>query len=297
MENQKFIISCSSSVDVDEEYFSKRGVRILFYHYLIDDVEYEDIMGRNKEELHQFFESLKKGKRSFTSQIAIDQYIQYFKELLKENLPILHIELGTGMTNSTVNALKAVHAIQKEQKEARIDVIDSLCSSSGYGLLVDYALDLRDEGKSMEEIEAWLIDHRNQVHHQFFCTDLSYFKRSGRITMMTAFFGTLMKACPIMKLNKEGKIIVYNKAFGRKSAIRKTVEEVMKHIQNGKEYQGKLWINGSDVPEMVESVKEALIQASPSLKDKICVWDIGTIIGSHCGPGTVAVYFLGDERE
>lgn len=297
MENQKFIISCSSPVDVDEEYFSKRGVRILFYHYLIDDVEYEDIMGRNKEELHQFFESLKKGKRSFTSQIAIDQYIQYFKELLKENLPILHIELGTGMTNSTVNALKAVHAIQKEQKEARIDVIDSLCSSSGYGLLVDYALDLRDEGKSMEEIEAWLIDHRNQVHHQFFCTDLSYFKRSGRITMMTAFFGTLMKACPIMKLNKEGKIIVYNKAFGRKSAIRKTVEEVMKHIQNGKEYQGKLWINGSDVPEMVESVKEALIQASPSLKDKICVWDIGTIIGSHCGPGTVAVYFLGDERE
>lgn len=297
MENQKFIISCSSPVDVDEEYFSKRGVRILFYHYLIDDVEYEDIMGRNKEELHQFFESLKKGKRSFTSQIAIDQYIQYFKELLKENLPILHIELGTGMTNSTVNALKAVHAIQKEQKEARIDVIDSLCSSSGYGLLVDYALDLRDEGKSMEEIEAWLIDHRNQVHHQFFCTDLSYFKRSGRITMMTAFFGTLMKACPIMKLNKEGKIIVYNKAFGRKSAIRKTVEEVMKHIQNGKEYQGKLWINGSDVPEMVESVKEALIQASPSLKDKIRVWDIGTIIGSHCGPGTVAVYFLGDERE
>lgn len=297
MENKEFIMSCSSPVDVDASYFMKRNVRILYYHYMMDDVEHEDIMGRNKEELHQFFESLKNGKRSFTSQIAIDQYIEYFEELLKENLPILHIELGTGMTNSTINALKAVTMIKEKHPEAQIDVIDSLCSSSGYGLLVDYALDLRDEGKSMDEIEAWVIDHRNQVHHQFFCTDLSYFKRSGRITMMTAFFGSIMKACPIMKLNKDGKIIVYNKAFGRKNAIRKTVEEVMKHIQNGKDYQGKLWINGSDVPEMVETVRQALIQEAPGLEDKIRIWDIGTIIGSHCGPGTVAIYFLGDERE
>ena len=115
--------------------------------------------------------------------------------------------------------------------------------------------------------------------------------------MMTAFFGSIMKACPIMKLNKDGKIIVYSKAFGRKNAIRKTVEEVMKHIQNGKDYQGKLWINGSDVPEMVETVRQALIQEAPGLEDKIRIWDIGTIIGSHCGPGTVAIYFLGDERE
>lgn len=296
MEKKDFIISCSSPVDVDYSYFKERGASILFYHYLMDGMEYEDIMGRDKEKLKEFYKNLKDGKRSFTSQIPVDQYLAYFEKLLKEGKDILHIELGTGMTNSAVNALKAAHTLEEKYEGVRIDIIDSLCSSSGYGLFVDYALDMKEEGKSIDEIGTWLIEHRNQVHHQFFCTDLSYFKRSGRITMMTAIFGSIMKVCPIMHLDHDGKIIVYNKAFGRKNAISKTAEEVMKHIQNGKDYQGKIWISQSNCPEMAEAMKEALVQELPNYKSKIQIWDIGTIIGSHCGPGTVAVYFLGDER-
>lgn len=292
--NNSYLISCSSPVDVDFDYFNKRGAEVLFFTYLMDEKEHEDIMGRDKEKLHQFYEDLTNGKRSFTSQVPVARYVEYFERLLKTNKTIIHIELGTGMTNTIVNALKAVEIIKKEHKDCRIDVIDSLCSSSGYGLLVDTALDMKDEGKSIDEVENWIIDNRNKIHHQFFCTDLKYFKRSGRITMMTAIFGGIMKVCPIMHLNKDGKIIVYNKAFGRKNAIKKTIEETLEHIENKENYQGKLWISHSDSPLLAEKIKDQLATTLP--KAQIKIWDIGTIIGSHCGPGTVALYFMGDER-
>ena len=103
-----------------------------------------------------------------------------------------------------------------------------------------------------------------------------------------------MKVCPIMHLNKDGKIIVYNKAFGRKNAIKKTIEETLEHIDNKENYQGKLWISHSDSPLLAEKIKAELETIFP--KAQIKIWDIGTIIGSHCGPGTVALYFMGDER-
>ncbi len=292
-----YIISCSSPVDVDFDFFIKRGVHVLFYNYIMDGMEYEDIMGRSKKDLDDFYSNLGKGIRSYTSQVSIDKYVTYFEQLLKEKKDILHIELGTGMTNSVLNALKAVELIKEKYPDSRIEIIDSLCSSSGYGMLVDSAVDLKNQDLTIDELAMWIKDNRQRLHHQFFCTDLSFFKRSGRITMMTAIFGGIMKTCPIMKLNNDGKIVVYSKAFGKKNAIKKTVEEVMEHIKNGQEYHDKLWINHSNCPHIAEMLQQELIKALPQYQDNIKIWNIGTTIGSHCGPGTVAVFFYGDERE
>lgn len=292
-----YIISCSSPVDVDFDFFIKRGVHVLFYNYIMDGMEYEDIMGRSKKDLDDFYSNLGKGIRSYTSQVSIEKYVTYFEQLLKEKKDILHIELGTGMTNSVLNALKAVELIKEKYPDSRIEIIDSLCSSSGYGMLVDSAVDLKNQDLTIDELAMWIKDNRQRLHHQFFCTDLSFFKRSGRITMMTAIFGGIMKTCPIMKLNNDGKIVVYSKAFGKKNAIKKTVEEVMEHIKNGQEYHDKLWINHSNCPHIAEMLQQELIKALPQYQDNIKIWNIGTTIGSHCGPGTVAVFFYGDERE
>lgn len=292
-----YIISCSSPVDVDFDYFMKRGVYVLFYNYIMDGMEYEDIMGRSKEKLDAFYGNLERGIRSYTSQVSIEKYVMYFEQLLKEQKDIVHIELGTGMTNSVLNALQAVELIKEKYPDVRIDVIDSLCSSTGYGMLVDTAIDLKHQGLAIDELEIWIKENRQRLHHQFFCTDLSFFKRSGRITMMTAIFGGIMKTCPIMRLNNEGKIVVYSKAFGKKNAIKKTIEEVMSHIKNGQDYHDKLWINHSNCPQVAEMLQQELIKVLPQYQNNIKIWNIGTTIGSHCGPGTVAVFFYGDERE
>lgn len=293
-----YLISCSSPVDVDYEYFNKKGVKVLFYNYFIDGIKYEDIMGRNKEELKHFYSLLSEGKRSYTSQISIDQYLDYFGQLIhdNENTDIIHLELGTGMTCSTLNALTAIEILKEKYPSIRIEIIDSLCSSSGYGLLVDEAIDLKNQGKTIDEVVLWLNENKNKIHHQFFCTDLSFFKRSGRVTMMTAFFGTIMKACPIMHLDEKGKIVSYSKEFGKKNAIKRTIDEVLKHIQNGQDYNGRLWISHSNCLGLANALKDKLVAVFPHLENEIKIWDIGTIIGSHCGPGTVAVYFIGDER-
>lgn len=292
-----YIISCSSPVDVDFDYFMKRGVYVLFYNYIMDGMEYEDIMGRSKEKLDAFYGNLEREIRSYTSQVSIEKYVMYFEQLLKEQKDIVHIELGTGMTNSVLNALQAVELIKEKYPDVRIDVIDSLCSSTGYGMLVDTAIDLKHQGLAIDELEIWIKENRQRLHHQFFCTDLSFFKRSGRITMMTAIFGGIMKTCPIMRLNNEGKIVVYSKAFGKKNAIKKTIEEVMSHIKNGQDYHDKLWINHSNCPQVAEMLQQELIKVLPQYQNNIKIWNIGTTIGSHCGPGTVAVFFYGDERE
>lgn len=292
-----YIISCSSPVDVDFDYFMKRGVYVLFYNYIMDNIEYEDIMGRSKDELDVFYGNLEKGIRLYTSQVSIEKYVIYFEQLLKERKNIVHIELGTGMTNSLLNALQAVELIKEKYPDVRIDVIDSLCSSTGYGMLVDSAIDLKNQGFAIDELEMWINENRRRLHHQFFCTDLSFFKRSGRITMLTAIIGEIMKTCPIMKLNNDGKIVVYSKAFGKKNAIKKTIEEVMNHIKNGHNYHDKLWINHSNCPQVAEMLQQEIIKVLPQYQNNIKIWNIGTTIGSHCGPGTIAVFFYGNERE
>lgn len=148
-----YIISCSSPVDVDFDYFMKRGVYVLFYNYIMDNIEYEDIMGRSKDELDVFYGNLEKGIRLYTSQVSIEKYVIYFEQLLKERKNIVHIELGTGMTNSLLNALQAVELIKEKYPDVRIDVIDSLCSSTGYGMLVDSAIDLKNQGFAIDELE------------------------------------------------------------------------------------------------------------------------------------------------
>ena len=173
---------------------------------------------------------------------------------------------------------------------------DSTCSCCGYGLIVDEAADMRDAGKSMEEIEAWLNEKRWNVHHQFFSTDLKYFRRSGRVSGAAATVGTVLGICPLMHLDHSGHIIAYSKVRGKKNAIKETVAELLRHAENGAAYSGKCFLGHSNCLEDAMAVKAAVEEAMPNIKGGVRVYNIGTIIASHCGPGTVAVFLFGDER-
>lgn len=292
---RNFILSCESTVDVPYSYVSGREIPVLFYSYMVDGREYPDDMGRDPKALGRFYAHLQEGKLPTTSQLNVHDYEEFLGKLLQKG-DVLHIAFGSGMTNSVNNAMQAAELLRQRFPERKLVVIDSLCSSSGYGLLVDGAADLRDAGRTMEETEQWVMANRQRVHHQFYSTDLKYFRRSGRMSGPAATVGAVLNICPIMRLNDNGKIIAYDKVRGRKNAIRTTVQTMLTHARDGADYHDKCWICHSNCPESAELTRQAVQAQFPHISGQIRICDIGTIIASHCGPGTVAVFFFGDER-
>lgn len=293
--SNNFILSCESTVDMPYSYITGRDISVLFYSYSIDGVEFEDEMGKDPNALIEFYEKIDNGALPSTSQINEYRYLDYFDELLQKG-DVLHIAFGSGMTPSVNNARIAAEQMREKYPERKLVVIDSTCSCGGYGLLVDTAADLRDECKSMEEIEKWVEANCRNVHHQFYTTDLKFFKRSGRVSGLAATAATILGICPIMHLNYDGKIIAYGKVRGKKNAISTTVEEMKKHATNGADYNYKCFICHANCLEDAITTKELIEKEMPLLGGKVKIYNIGTIIASHCGPGTVAVFFMGDER-
>ena len=230
---------------------------------------------------------LKQGKTAFGT--------DYFRELLAKG-DVLHIAFGTGMTPSYHNAVAAAENLKKKYPDRKLIVVDSLCSCTGYGLLVDTAADHWDAGMSMEELEQWLLENRGKVVHQIFCTDLTQFKRSGRVSGPVALVGGLLGICPMMNLNAAGKIYSYGKVRGKKNAIRTCVDEVMKTIQDGTNYQGVIHICHSNCPELQAEVVAAVKERFPGREINLREGRIGAVISTHCGASTVAIFCFGKER-
>ncbi len=293
--SEQFILSCESTVDVPYSYMEQRNVPVLFYSYVVDGQVYPDDMGRDSQALPRFYGFLADGKMPSTSQLNVFQYTDFFEQLLEQG-DVLHVAFGSGMTPSVNNAVEAAELLRPKYPDRKLVVVDSLCSSSGYGLLVDGAADLRDAGCSLDETEQWLLANRQHVHHQFFSTDLQYFRRSGRVSGPAATIGTILGICPLMRLDDRGRIIAYSKVRGKKNAVAATVQAMEEHAAGGAGYAGKCWVCHSNALAEAEETRDAIRAHFPNLQGEVRICDIGTIIASHCGPGTVAAFFFGDER-
>ena len=294
--DRKFTLSCCSTVDLPYSYMESRDIPVLFYTYVVDGREYDDDMGRDPEALPRFYAFLKEDKLPQTSQINVAAYTEFFEKLLDKGGDVLHIAFTSGQSGSVHNAFLAAEELKDRYPGQRLVVIDSLCSSSGYGLLVDYAADMRDEGKTLDEVAQWVLDNRNKVHHQFFSSDMTQFRRTGRVSGAAAAVATVLNICPIMRLDDKGAIKAYSKVRGKKKAVETTVDTMEQCAQGGRDYDGKCFVCHSQCPEDARLVIEAVEERFPKLKGKIRLCDIGTIIGSHAGQGTVAVFFMGNER-
>lgn len=294
MERQ-FTLSCCSTVDLPYSYMADRDIPVLFYTYVVDGREYVDDMGRDPEALPRFYRFLEEGKLPQTSQINVGTYLTFFEKLLQKG-DLLHIAFTSGQSGSVHNAMLAAKELQEKYPDRKLIVIDSLCSSSGYGMLVDTVADLRDAGKSIEEAAQWVRENRNTVHHQFFSSNMTQFRRTGRVSGAAAMVATIMSICPIMRLDDAGAIKAYGKVRGKKKAVETTIEAMAKHAQGGENYDKRCYVCHSQCPEDAQMLIDGLEARFPRIKGKIRLCDIGTIIGSHSGPGTVAVFFYGDER-
>lgn len=292
---RKFILSCCSTVDLPYDYMEQRQIPVLPYTYMVDGREYVDDMGRDPESRPRFYRMLAQGKLPKTSQINEARYADFFEGLLQQG-DVLHLAFTSGQSASVNNAYAAAEELRERYPDRKLVVIDSLCSSSGYGLLVDTVADLRDSGASLEEASEWTMANRNKVHHQFFSSNMTQFHRTGRVSGAAAAVATVLNICPLMRLDAAGAIKAYDKVRGKKRAIAATVDAAAAHAQGREDYDQRMWVCHSQCPEDARMMIEALETRFPKERGRIRLCDIGPVIGSHSGPGTVAVFFMGDER-
>ena len=239
---------------------------------------------------------MQQGSETRTSQVNIDEYYDYFESLLKTGKDVLHITLSSGLSGSYNSARIAAADLREKFPEQKLYVVDSLAASSGYGLIVDKLADLRDSGKDIDYIYDWVNNNKLKMHLWFFSTDLTFYVKGGRISKTAGLFGTVLKICPVLNMDANGKLIPRKKVRGKNNAITEIVEEMKANAENGLNYDDKCYICHSACLEDAEKVSSLIVSSFPKLKNKPQIFDIGTTIGSHSGPGTVAVFFWGKER-
>lgn len=290
-----FVLSCESTADRSAAFFAERDIRYVCFHYELNDKTYLDDLYQNTTP-EAFFQGIKDGDMPKTSQVGVGEYVEFWEPMLAAGQDVLHVSLSSGISGTYNSACLAAENILTRYPARRVIVIDSLAASAGFGLLMEYLADLRDTGASLDEVAAWAEEHKLNVHHWFFSTDLTSYKRGGRISATSALIGTALKICPLMNVDYRGRLIPREKIRTKKRAIEEMVKTCMEHIEDGAGYAGKVCLSQSACRDDAQAVADALVERMPQLAGKISINDIGTVIGSHTGPGTVALFFMGDKR-
>ena len=290
-----YILSCCSTADLSKEHFESRDIHYICFHYILDGTDYPDDLGQSIP-FDEFYRRMKEGADTKTSQVSIAEYVEYFSAFLEEGKDIVHVCLSTGISATMNSAKNAANIVRERYSERKIFIIDSLGASSGYGLIMDTAATKRDEGLSAEELAAWIEANRLKLHHWFFSTDLSFFVKGGRISKTAAVFGGLLEICPLMNMDNLGRLIPRYKVRTKKRVIRQIVDKMEEHAEGGLDYSGKCYISMSACLPDARAVADLVEERFPKLSGKVVINNIGTTIGSHTGPGTVALFFWGDER-
>ena len=292
---EEYIISCCSTADLSMEHFQERNISYICFHYELDGKEYPDDCGKTMD-FEEFYRRMDNGAQTKTSQVNIEEFETYFEPFLKAGKDILHVSLSSGISGVMNSAMAARADLEEKYPDRRIYVVDSLGASSGYGLLMDRLADLRDEGMDIDTLYHWAEEHKLELHHWFFSSDLTFFIKGGRVSKTSGMVGTLLGICPLLNVDNLGRLIPRAKIRSKKKVIEEIVRRMEQHAEGGLDYAGKCYISQSACQEDARAVADLVEARFPKLNGKVEVNWIGTTIGSHTGPGTVALFFWGDER-
>lgn len=292
---QDYKITCCSTCDLTAEHLKSLGVEFAKYHYIIDGVDYKDDLFVSSSP-ESFYGAIAAGALPTTSQVTPEELLELWSPILAQGHDILHIEFSSGLSGGYASALSAQEEVKKHYPARKVVVVDSLCASSGYGLLVDKAVELKAGGMGLEELAAWLEENKLRLRHWFFSTNLQHFKRGGRISGPAATIGSLLKICPVMDVNCRGKLIIRKKVTGKKKAIKEMFEQMYAQAEGGAGYDGKCFISHSDVIADARELADLIHAGFPKLNGSVEIDNIGTVIGSHTGPGTVALFFFSSTK-
>ena len=292
----EYILSCCSTADLSKEHFESRNIEYICFHYKLNGVDYPDDLGQSIP-FEEFYKRMDSGEDTQTSQINVTEYLEYFTKFLSEGKDILHLTLSSGISGSYNSAINAAKIAKERFPERKIYVIDSLAASSGYGLLMDKLADLRDGGMDIEELKNWAEENKLNLHHWFFSSDLKFFIKGGRVSKTSGTIGTILGICPLLNVDKEGHLIARAKIRSKKKVIQEIVKRMEENAEGGLSYSGKCYICQSACLDDAKEVAKLVEERFKNLDGNVMINYIGTTIGSHTGPGTVALFFWGKKRE
>ncbi len=286
----KFILSTDSGCDLQLDTIKKIDANVIPMAYSIDGVDFKDTM--KSEDLDAFYKKMQEGAVPKTASIAIGEFYEHFKAIAKENLPIVHISLGSGISGTYSNGLQAIEMLKSEGFENEIVLIDSKCASAGYGLMVIKAAEMRDSGATAEKVAEHLEATKLGVSPYYTTPDLTYLYRGGRVSKGSMIIAHALGIQPILNLDHEGRLGVCAKTRGQKQCYAKILDYIKEFVIEPEKQT--LYVSHSHTPEKAAEIGE-LIKNELGFAD-VFYTEIGTIIGSHTGPGLVAVFFSGKER-
>ena len=291
-----YILSCCSTADLSKEHFHKRDIQYVCFHFTLGDREYMDDLGESVPPA-ELYRRMVAGEDTKTSQVSVAEYEALFEKNLKQGKDILHVTLSTGISGTYNSACVARENLSERYPDRKIYVVDSLGASSGYGLIMETLADLRDAGMGIDVLHQWIESHKLELHHWFFSTDLTFYIRGGRISRTAGFIGSVMGICPLLNMDNEGKLIPREKIRTKKKVIRRIVDKMEENARDGRDYSGKCFLSQSECMEDAREVAALVEERFPKLDGKVQIFPIGATIGSHTGPGTIALFFWGGERK
>lgn len=291
-----FILTTESPADLPKEYYEQTGIPYIPYHFQVKEGELlTDWVGEGMS-VAELSDMMNEGVVPKTSQPNTTEYEEFFEPYLQAGWDIFHIVFSSGLSGAYNGCIAAVDELKEKYPERRIVAVDSRAAAPGFGLLVDEVYTRYKAGATMDELEDFVLKNRDYLQHWFYVTDLKYLKNGGRISAASAAIGNMLNICPLLFVDKEGKLNVYEKVRGRKKIINATVEKMVKHAKDGTGYYGKCFIGHFNAPDEAGILKEAIEERITGIDGGIKIYEIGKTIGAHSGPGTIALFFWGDEK-
>ena len=288
-----YVIMTDTTADLPESYIQEHQLAILSLSYTIEGKTYDR---ENPLDVREFYAKMRDGSMPTTSQANPEQAKAAFTACLKEGKDVLYISFSSGLSGTCGSGMVAAQEIQEEGEYPgqKIVVIDSLSASLGEGLLVHKAVMLKEAGKSMEEVADWVEKNKLHLCHNFTVDDLFHLHRGGRVSKATAILGTMINIKPVLHVDDEGHLIAIGKVRGRKKSLSALVDRMAEQIKGYEDQNDVVFISHGDCMEDAEYVKK-LVQERFGI-EKFVINHVGPTIGAHSGPGTVALFFMGNPR-
>lgn len=284
-----YIITVNSTVDTGKEWLKERNVPVIPLKYTIDGQEYTDMYGLSDKE---FFQKLREGKMSVTSQINPEEAKEMLEPYVKEGKDVLHLAFSSALSGTCDSMKIAAEELQEEYPEAKVIVVDTLCACMGEAMLLYYALKQKEAGKAIEEVAQWAEENKLHVCHNVTVDDLFHLHRGGRVSKTAAVLGTMVKVKPIIHMDDNGALQVIGKERGRKKSLHKIVDMA---VERSEGWDNEIiMITHGDCLEDAEYVAK-LVREKMGVEN-VLIHNIGTVIGSHTGPGVVATFCMGNKR-
>lgn len=287
-----YLIAVASTADVPLEFLEEHNIPFISYSYTVDgEVVADDCREESRQEA---YERMRQGKIYTTAMINMYTYHAFFETLMKTGKDVIYLDMSKEMSSSHLSAQEAAEQIRLEYPEQQLYTMDTRCISGGLGLLLQHMVRHKEEGMSFDELIAWGEAHKLKIMHRFTVDDLNYLKRGGRVSNASALVGSLLSIKPVLYVPDDGKLTVSSKARGRKAAINALLDGMKRDMENpdGQE----IHINHADCLADAETLRDKILETFPTVA-KVAITNLGVIIGSHCGPGLLTVFYFGSQRQ